>query len=215
MNIIITGTTGMVGEGVLLECLQNERVTSMLSVSRKPCNISHPKLKELIVPDFTNLGENAASIDGYDACFYCAGISSVGMSEEKYRYITYNTTLAFAEALLKANPNITFCFVSGSHTDSAEKGKVMWARIKGKTENALRQMSFGQEYNFRPGAMLPFPAQKKAKRSYRFIVKLLRLFMPKSVLTLSEVGRAMINAVQFGHQKNVLEIKDIRLLAAQ
>lgn len=213
MKVIITGSTGMVGEGVLLECLQNNEVSEVLSISRKSCGIKNPKLKELLVPDFTKLRDFENDIKGYDACFYCAGISSAGMSEEKYHYITFDTTIAFAKALLHANPNIVFCFVSGRSTDSTERGKTMWARVKGKTENALKQMPFKNEYNFRPAGMLPFTEQKNAKAFYKFIVKLIRLFAPASVLTLSEVGKAMINAVKQNYHQNILEVKDIKALA--
>lgn len=202
----------MVGEGVLMECLQNNDITEVLSVSRKTCHIQHPKLKELLVPDFTQLQNFEDEIKGYEACFYCAGISSVGMAEDKYRYITYDTTIAFARALLKANPEISFCFITGRGTDSTEKGKQMWARVKGKTENDLQQMPFKYQYNFRPGAMLPFPEQKKVNKLYIFIAKLIRFFSPASVLTLSELGRAMMAAVKSGYKKNILEVKDIKAL---
>lgn len=213
MKVIITGSTGMVGEGVLLECLQSSDVTEVLSISRKSCGIQHPKLKELLVPDFTKLSNYESDIKGYNACFYCAGITSLGMSEEKYHYITYDTTILFAQAVSKANPDIIFCFVSGRSTDSTEQGKVMWARVKGKTENALSKMAFKNEYNFRPAGMLPFAEQKNAKTSYKFLVKLIRFFAPASVLTLSEVGKAMINAVKRGYDKHLLEVKDIKSLA--
>lgn len=213
ISIILTGATGLVGEGILMECLQNSDVSEILSISRKSCNLQHPKLKELIVPDFVRLRDYERTIKGYDACFYCAGISSAGLSEEKYHYITYDTTIAFANAVLKANPDMSFCFVSGRSTDSTEKGREMWARVKGKTENALKQMPFKSEYNFRPAGMLPFPEQKNAKVSYKFIVKLIRLFAPASVLTLSEVGKAMINAVKQSYHQNILEVKDIKTLA--
>jgi len=203
----------MVGEGVLLECLQNNEVSEVLSISRKTCGIKNPKLKELLVSDFTKLQDFENDIKGYDACFYCAGISSAGMTEEKYHYITFDTTIAFAKGLLRANPDIVFCFVSGRSTDSTEQGKTMWARVKGKTENALKEMPFKREYNFRPAGMLPFAEQKNAKAAYRFIVKLIRLFAPASVLTLSEVGKAMINAGKRGYHQNILEVKDIKALA--
>ena len=137
MKVIITGSTGMAGEGVLLECLQNENVSSVLSISRKPCGIEHARLKELIVPDFMKLQEFETEVNGYDACFYCAGISSVGMKETRYHHITYDTTIAFASVLSKVNPNMVFCYITGSGTDSTERGRIMWARVKGKTENAL------------------------------------------------------------------------------
>lgn len=213
LKIILTGATGMVGEGVLLECLQNNEVSEVLSISRKYCGIQHSKLKELLVPDFTKLQNFENDIKGYDACFYCAGISSVGMSEEKYHYITVDTTIAFAKALLQASPNIVFCFISGRSTDITEQGKTMWARVKGKAENALKEMLFRSEYNFRPAGMVPFSEQKNVKASYKFIVKLIRLFAPASVLTLSEVGKAMINAVKQTYHQNTLEVKDIKALA--
>lgn len=213
MRIIITGATGMVGEGVLLECLHNNKVTEILSISRKPCGMTHPKLQELIVPDFTRLADFGEAVRGYDACFYCAGISSVGMSEEKYHYITYDTTMAFAHALLQVNTNMVFCFVSGSHTDSTAKGKIMWARVKGKTENALLTLPFKAAYNFRPGGMLPYAGQKNAKAIYVFIVKLIKVFAPSIVLTLSELGKAMIHSVERKEVKPVLEVRDIKALA--
>ena len=212
IKVIITGATGMVGEGVLLECLQNNKVSGMLTISRKPCGIQHAKLKELLVPDFTKLSTYAKDITGYDACFYCAGVSSVGMNEEKYTHITYDTTMAFAKAVLEANPNISFCYVTGKGTDSTEQGNTMWARVKGRTENGLMKMPFKGVYNFRPAGMLAFPGQKNSKAIYKYIVKLIGLFAPSSVLTLSEVGKAMINASLNGDTKHVLEIKDIKAL---
>ena len=213
MKVIITGATGMVGEGVLFECLQNLKVSEVLIINRKHYELQHPKLKELIVPDFFQLDKFAADIKGYDACFFCAGISSVGMKEDKYTRITYDTTIAFAKALLEVNNNMAFTYVSGSHTDSSEKGKLMWARVKGKTENDLARLPFKAEYNFRPGVMLPFPEQKNWKAIYKFIVKMIKVFSPKNVLTMQEVGKAMINAVAIGYRKQILEIADIKKLA--
>lgn len=213
MKVIITGVTGMVGEGVLLECLQNPKVTAVLMVSRKPYPLDHPKLKALILPDFFELDKHASTVAAYDACFFCAGISSVGMKEDKYTFITYDTTLAFAKALIAANNQMSFCFVSGSHTDSTEKGKLMWARVKGKTENDLARLPFKAEYNFRPGAMLPVPGQKNWKSVYKLIVKIIRAISPKRVLTLNEVGKAMVNAVSDNYAGNILEIADIKALA--
>lgn len=213
MKVIITGTTGMVGEGVLLECLENKAVDEVLSISRKSCNIQHSKLNELLVPDFTDLSDFESEITGYDACFFCAGISSVGMSEEKFRYITYDTTMAFAKALIAVNPDMVFIYVSGSGTDSTEKGKTMWARVKGKTENDLNALPFRKEFNFRPGGMLPFPGQQHARKSYTLIAKIIKFFFPAAILTLSEVGKAMIHAVQRNDVKTNLEIKDIKALS--
>ena len=213
MKVIVTGATGMLGEGVLLECLQNNAVKEVLIINRKPSPIKHPKLTELLVPDFLQLHNFADAIKGYDACFFCAGISSVGMKEEKYNHITYFTTLAFAKALLQQNKEMVYCYVSGSHTDSSEKGKIMWARVKGKTENALMSLPFKREYNFRPGGMLTSPGQKNGKAIYAIIVKLIRAISPKSICTMQEVGIAMINTVVKGYPKQVLEIADIKLLA--
>jgi uncharacterized protein YbjT (DUF2867 family) len=213
MKVIVTGATGMVGEGVLLECLNNAAVDEVLIINRRSSPVQHPKLKELLVPDFFQLQQFSDTIKGYDACFYCAGISSVGMKEEKYNHITYETTIAFAKALLEVNKTMVFCYVSGSHTDSSEKGKLMWARVKGKTENALMQLPFSNEYNFRPGAMLTSPGQQNAKSIYTFIVKLIKAISPKRVCTMQEIGIAMINAVAKGYPKQILEIADIKQLA--
>ena len=215
MKVIITGATGMVGEGVLFECLENPVVKEILIVNRRHYDLQHPKLKELIVKDFTKLETFENRLSAYDACFYCAGISSVGMNEEKYNYITYETTMAFAQQLVKWNPDMVFNFVSGGHTDSTEKGKMMWARIKGKTENALMKLPFKAQYNFRPGFMKPFKAQKNVKALFKPVIWLFHILLPKISLTLKQVGRAMINAVQNGYPKQVLEIADIKILAAK
>ena len=214
MKIIITGATGMVGEGVLLECLENPAVQQVLIVNRRPYDMKHPKLQELLVPDFMKLEQYTDNLKGYDACFYCAGISSVGMNEEKYTYITYNTTMHFATVLAAINPAMVFTFVTGSHTDSSEKGKVMWARVKGKTENALIKLSFKGVYNFRPGFMKPFKEQKNVKSLYKPFILIFPLLFPKKSLTLKQVGQAMINAVLKGFPKKILEIEDIKTLSA-
>ncbi len=214
MKVIITGCTGMVGEGVLLECLENAAVQQVLMVNRRSFPLSHPKLKELIVPDFTRLEQYTGTLAGYDACFYCAGISSIGMSEEKYTYITYDTTLSFATQLAAINPNMVFNFVTGSHTDSSEKGKIMWARVKGKTENALIKLPFKGQYNFRPGFMKPFKGQKNIKTLFKILIPLFSLLLSKKALSLKQVGQAMINTVTKGYSKQVLEIEDIQKLAA-
>jgi len=213
IKVIITGATGMVGEGVLFECLQNATVSEVLLVNRRHYEHSHPKLKELIVPDFFKLSEYADKIQGYDACFFCAGVTSLGKKEPEYTRLTYDTTLAFAKALLAVNNNMILTYVSGAQTDSTEKGRLMWARVKGKTENDLAKLGFKAEYNFRPGVMLPFDGQKNWKRAYRFFANLIKMFSPKNVLTMHEVGKAMINCVTIGYSKNVLEVRDIKALA--
>lgn len=214
INIILTGATGLVGEGVLLECLQHPDVNRVLMVNRKPSPIKHPKLKELIVPDFMNLTNVADALTGYNACFYCAGISSRGLTEAQYSHITYDTTLHFAQTLATLNPGMIFSHISGSHTDSTEKGKIMWARVKGKTENALLRIPFKKVYNFRPGFMKPTEGQQNIKTYYKIISSLsplLKIIFP--TITMRELGRAMINSVCKGYPKNILEVKDIKTLA--
>jgi uncharacterized protein YbjT (DUF2867 family) len=214
MKVIITGVTGMVGEGVLLECLANPAVDKVLSVSRKPCGHSHPKLEECLIADFRELGAVEPQLAGYDACFYCAGVSSVGMSEAEYTVATYDTPVAFATTLARLNPDMVLVHVSGARTDGTEQGKVMWARVKGKAENALTRLGIHAVYNFRPGLMKPVPGQKNLKRSYRVMLPLLPvmgLFLKS--LTLNEVGEAMIRCVQLRPPKRVLEVPDIEALA--
>ncbi len=213
MKVILTGATGMAGQGVLLECLQNKAVTEILMVNRKPLAIKHAKLKELLVPDFLKIETFSDDLQGYDACFFCAGISSVGMNEEKYTHITYDTTLHFAQLLAAINPNMVFNYITGSHTDSTEQGSSMWARVKGKTENDLMKLPFKGQYNFRPGGMSPAEGQKNAKMLYVVIVNIIKFFSAKNILSLNELGKAMINAVAKGYPKQVLEISDIKALA--
>ncbi len=217
LKIILTGATGMVGEGVLLESLRHPAVEQVLIVNRRHLPLTHPKLRELLVPDFMHLDEAAAQLTGYDACFYCAGISSAGMSEADYTHITYDITLHFAATLLSLNPQMTFCFVSGAQTDSTEKGRIMWARVKGRTENALTSIGFPREVNFRPGFMKPVPGQRNVRSYYPIIAALfpvLILLFPNHGCTLEQVGLAMIHAALRGSPKSILENKDIRALAA-
>lgn len=213
IKIILTGATGMVGEGVLLECLENPNVSEILSVSRKPSGKKHAKLKEYLVPDFLTIDLNDENLKGYDACFFCAGISSVGMSEEDYTKITYDTTLHFAKVLLNLNPEMIFNYVSGASTDKTESGKIMWARVKGKTENDLKKLGFKDAYNFRPGFMKPVEGQVNVKWFFKPLIWLFPIVLPSKSLTLHEVGKAMINAVQKGYSTSVLEIQDIKNLA--
>ena len=215
IKVIITGATGMVGEGVLLECLQNDNVSEVLMVNRRHYERQHPKLKELLVPDFFQLQQFAQNVKEYDGCFFCAGVSSVGMKEAEYTRITYDTTMAFAKTVLANNNNMVFTYVSGASTDSTEKGRMMWARVKGKTENDLMKLPFRGVYNFRRGVMTPFPGQKNWNKLYKFIAKVLKIITPKSVLAVGELGRAMINAVRIGYPKSILEVADIRQLAKQ
>jgi len=217
MKVIITGTTGMVGEGVLLECLAHPEITEVLSVSRKPTGITHPKLKEYIVPHFLKLQPGDEKLQGYDACFFCAGVSSVGMKEPEYTRITYDTTLNFARAV-NPNPRMSFVYVTGGGTDSSEKGRVMWARVKGKTENDLMKLPFKQVFGFRPGFMKAIDGQKHVHPYYRYVdwlFPVLKVLLPNVVNTMSQVGQAMIYAAQNGYEKNIVEVKDITILAAR
>lgn len=210
MKIIITGTTGMVGEGVLLECLDRPEVEQVLVVNRRPLGRSHPKLKEIIQKDFSDLTPFKGQLQGYDACFFCLGISSVGLSKEEYRRITYDLTLHMAQLL---NPEITFCYVSGAGTSA--QGRMDWARVKGETENALMKL-FKKAYMFRPGFMKATPGQKNVKSYYHLFSWLYpfgRLVFPAGFCTLQEVGRAMINATLKGYPMHILEVKDIVQLA--
>ena len=213
IKVVLTGATGMVGEGVLFECLNNNEVSEVLIVNRKPYDLQHPKLSQLVVPDFFRLSESKSQIEGYDACFFCAGVSSVGMNAEKYRYITYDTTLSFAQAFLDANPGSVFTYVSGSHTDSTESGSMAWARVKGKTENDLMRLAFKAVYNFRPGVMLPMSGQKNWKTIYKWMGQAVKLVAPNAVLSVGDVGKAMIKATTKGYQRHILEVADIRILS--
>ncbi len=218
ISVIITGVTGMVGEGVLFECLGHPDVEKVLMVNRRPYDLRHPKLSELIVPDLFDLEAAKSQLTGYNACFFCAGISSVGLSEPQFRRITYDLTLNFARTLAELNKNMVFDYVSGAMTDSTEKGRIMWARVKGQTENDLSKLPFKSVYNFRPGFMKATEGQKNVKSYYRYIgplYPLLRAIMPGRVSTLRAVAVAMINTVTKGYSKNILEIKDIKALAGQ
>lgn len=210
IKIIVTGVTGMVGEGVLLSALNSDQISEVLSVSRKPIDVTHPKLKHLVIQDFLSMNANMPELQGYDACFYCAGISSVGLSESEYHRITFDTTMHFAHVLEKLNPKIVFNYISGGHTDSSETGKVMWARIKGKTENALLKLFLDRAYNFRPALMLPVAGQKQFKgynKFVRFLAPLLKFIYPP--ITLKQLTEAMIYTTTKGYSKPTLEVSDI------
>ncbi|WP_090157092.1 epimerase [Dyadobacter soli] len=217
MKVIITGATGMIGEGVLLESLKHPQVSQILSVSRKPCGIEHPKLTEYIVPDFLALQPNDPRLTGYDACFFCAGVSSVGMSEEQYERLTYDTTIAFARAT-GPNPQMTFVYVSGGGTDSSEKGRMHWARVKGKTENDLMRMPFKQAFGFRIGVVQPASGQQRVLSYYKYfswLIPILKVLLPRTISTMSQVANAMINVSQNGYPENVIQISDIAILSKQ
>ena len=216
LNVILTGATGMVGEGVLIECLAYPDVEKILVIGRKPCGVTHPKLKEIIHTDFKNLAPIENQLTNYNACFFCSGVSSIGKSESEYYDLTYTLTLNFAKTLSRVNPEMTFCYISGASTDSTEKGKMMWARVKGKTENDLMKLPFKQVYNFRPGFMRATKGMKNTLKYYKFVgwlYPVLRFAFPKFVITLKELGLAMINSATKGYRKNILEVKDILILS--
>lgn len=212
LSVIITGATGMVGEGVLHEALLHPDVERVLVINRKPCGVSHPKLKEIIHSNFHDISSIESELTGYNACFFCLGVSSIGMKEEEYRRLTYDLTMDFAQTLARLNHYMTFCYVSGKSTDSTEKGRLMWARVKGKTENDLVKLPFKAVYNFRPGYMHPTKGLKNTLSGYKYVswlYPLLRTLTPNSVSTLKEMGLAMINTALRGYKKPVLEVKDI------
>ena len=212
INAIITGATGMVGEGVLMESLLNPDVETVLVINRKPYGVTHPKLKEIIHTDFFDLSPISGQLKGYNACFFCLGVSSVGMKEEEYYSLTYTLTMHVAEILSRQNPEMTFCYISGAGTDSTEKGRLNWARVKGKTENDLMKLPFRKVYAFRPGFMLPAKKAKNVHGYYaifRILYPPLRALFPRFVSTLKEVAIAMINSVTYGYEKQVLEVEDV------
>ena len=216
LSVIITGATGMVGEGVLLECLDDPRVGRVLVINRKPGGVSHPKLVELLHADFFDLSAIQSQLAGVDACFFCLGVSSLGMSEADYTRVTHDLATHVGRTLARLNPDMAFCYVTGAGTDATERGRVMWARVKGATENELLRL-FRRGAMFRPGFMLATPGQKNLKgwyHAFAWIYPVGRRFWPGAFCTLKEVGQAMINAADFGSPKKVLEVRDIVALAA-
>ena len=216
VKAIITGATGMIGEAVLHECLEQANVEKVLVVGRKSCGVTHPKLTEAVHPDFFDLVTIENQLSDYNACFFCLGVSSVGVSNEEYRRLTYDLTLNFAETLVKSNPEMTFCYVSGQGTDSAENSRLAWARVKGKTENDLMKLPFKKVYAFRPGFLKPTAGLKNAGKLYNYVgwlYPVIKTFFPKTASTLKELCLAMIKSVTKGYEKNVLEVEDIIVLS--
>ena len=216
MNVILFGATGMVGQGVLRECLLDRDIQQVLTVGRSATGQQHPKLRELTVPDLMDLTAVEPQLSGYDACFFCTGVSSAGMTEEKYTHLTYDLTLAVAQTLARLNPTMTFLYISGAGTDSTEKGRSMWARVKGRTENALLRLPFRSAYMFRPGFIQPLHGVRSKTRLYQFlydilapIQPLLKGRLPKYITTTEQLGRAMITVAKNGYPKPILESKDI------
>jgi len=216
MKVILFGGSGMVGQGVLRECLHDPDVRSVLSIGRSATGQRHVKLRELIHRDFLDFSPIEGELSGFDACFFCLGVSSAGMKEEDYRRVTYDFTMAAARTLARLNPNMTFVYVSGMGTDSSERGRTMWARVKGKTENELLRLPFKAAYMFRPGLIVPLHGIKSKTRIYRLfyaatgpLLGLLNAAFPKYVTTTEQVGRAMIRVAKQGAPKPVLENSDI------
>ena len=215
IKVILFGSTGMLGQAVLLECLENMEVESILAINRQSCNISHPKLKEIIQRDLFDLSGLTAEMKGYNACLFCLGISSAGMKEPDYYKITYELTLNAAKTLLEINKDLTFCYISGTGTDSSEKGKIMWARVKGKTENALLAMPFKKAYMFRPAFIQPIKGIRSRTKLYNVIYAIFKPFyfilkhFDGFVTNTDTFGKAMILTVLNGYEKNILENRDI------
>lgn len=221
MKAIIYGATGMVGQGVLRECLLDDGVEQTLTVGRTATGQQHPKIRELLLPDLMVYAGHEEELNGYDACFFCLGISSAGMTEADYHRITYGYTLAAAKTLAKLNPGMTFIYVSGAGTDSTEQGRTMWARVKGKTENALLRLPFKAVYLFRPAGIRPLHGIKSKTPAYRIFYALAWPFLPlltwafPSFMTTTErIGRAMLKVARVGALKTVLESRDINALGA-
>ena len=210
LKAIVTGASGMVGEGVLYECLQNSDVEEILVIGRRSCGYIHPKLKEIVYPDLYNLSSIEDQLEDYDACFFCLGMSSVGVKEAEFSKVTYDLTMHFATTLSKLNPEMTFCYVSGRGTN--ETGKLMWQRVKGKTESDLMKLPFRQVYNFRPGVIKPTKGLKNILPLYKWVgwmLPIINTISPQSAVTLKQIGDAMINVTMKGYEKNILEVKDI------
>jgi uncharacterized protein YbjT (DUF2867 family) len=219
MKVILFGATGMVGQGVLRECLASPDVEQVLCIGRSSVGFQSAKLAEQIHRDFLNFAPIESKLTGYDACFFCLGISSLGMTEDDYRRVTYGFALAAAEALVKLNPNMTFVYVSGMGTDGTGKGSTMWARVKGETENALFELPFKAAFMFRPGGIVPGPGIRSKTKLYQFfytvlgpVLPLLQSMAPKYITTTGRIGQAMIKLARDGGAKRVLETEDINPL---
>ena len=220
MNILIFGATGMVGQGVLRECLLDPEVQSVVAIGRSASGNRHPKLRQIVHPDLMEYASLEADLTGFDACFFCLGVSSAGMKEDAYARITYDYTMAAAQTLARLNPQMTFIYISGAGTDSSEQGRSMWARVKGRTENALLRLPFKAAYMFRPGAIEPLHGIRSKTPSYQFfysllgpLLSLLRRAFPNLVTTTEAVGQAMLVVAKRGAPKPILESRDIVALA--
>lgn len=206
----------MVGEGVLQECLLSPDVEKILVVTRKPSGYTDPKLSEIILADFFDVDSIKSSLAGYDGCFFCLGVSSVGLKKDLYEKLTYDLTMGFAKTLVKENNEMSFCYVSGAGTDSTEKGRLHWARVKGKTENDLQKLGFRHTYLFRPGALKPTKGAKNVSpyyKAFKWLIPVVETFWPSSICSLAQLGQAMIHVVKGEYPTNIIEVKDIKNLA--
>jgi len=219
MKVILFGATGMVGQGVLRECLLAPDVDEILTIGRTQLGTSHPKLRNIVLADLFDYRDIQAHLTGYDACFFCLGVSAAGLDEMTYTHLTYDLTLAAAQTLAARNPGMTFIYVSGAGTDSTERGRSMWARVKGRTENALQRLPFKAVYLFRPGIIQPMHGARSKTGVYQVFYTVMRPFFPlmraiaPRMLTTERVGRAMLAAVRGGAPQAVLEASDIYMLA--
>jgi uncharacterized protein YbjT (DUF2867 family) len=219
MNVLILGASGMVGQGVLRECLLDASVGRVVTLGRTPTRQSHPKLREIVHGDLFHLSAVEDQLTGLDACFYSLGVSAAGLSEAEYARVNYDMTLAVAETLVRLNPAMTFVYVSGTGTDSSERGRVMWARVKGRTENALLRLPFKAAYMLRPGLIVPMHGVQSKTRLYRVFYKLmtpllpaLKALFPRSIITTEQLGRAMLRLARSGYSKKILETRDLAAL---
>ncbi|MER3329681.1 MAG: epimerase [Candidatus Kapaibacterium sp.] len=220
MKVVITGSTGMVGKAVLLESIDDTRVTDILLINRSPLGISHPKVKEVIHKDFMDFSPIQEQLNGYDLCCHCMGVSSAGMSEEQYSKLTFGISESLANILYSSNPNMVFNYVSGTGTDGTEKGSTMWARVKGKTENMILQKGFKDAYMFRPGVILPERGIKSKTSLYNIFYVIARPLFPllrkvKSITTTTKIGKAMINTYYYPQSLKHLEGANINELASR
>jgi uncharacterized protein YbjT (DUF2867 family) len=219
MNVLIFGATGMVGQGVLRECLLDPGVQLVTTVGRTATGVRHQKLREIVHKDSWDYASIEKDLSGFDACFFCLGVTSAGMKEADYERVTYGITMAAADCLSRLNPQMTFVYVSGAGTDSSERGRVMWARVKGKTENALLRLPFQAAYMFRPGAIQPLHGVRSRTASYRLLynltkpmLPLLQWAFPDFILTTEQIGRAMLAVTRNGAPRRILESKDINAI---
>ncbi len=210
----------MVGKGVLFECLDEDQVTQVMTIGRSKIEMIHPKLQQVEHPDFSEFESIKEQLKNIDAAYLCMGVSAAGLTEAKYRHFTYDYSMALAKVLFELNPKMTIIYVSGQGTDSSEKGKVMWARVKGKTENDIVRLGFEQAFMFRPGAIIPLRGIKSKTRLYQFIydyflwlLKLMKLLMPKPIVNTTQIGKAMIHATINGYKKKIIDPIDIIVLS--